>query len=450
MLTALKLFLRWLMLPALYFSGIITTLVTIFKKAEWGLFLLIFITAQPNIWYKIHDYPFGKDFVDILFLSIVLGIIVQKKGFRPTQNAGIIIIFTLLSYLSLMYSSIRFSLPLPVSPASTLFIDWKNYAEMILLYFLAASVFKEERNQKKAVLLITVVILIIAVRSYRNFSGGEAFDYSKRYGGPFETVGLGANHLAAFIVDYASMCLGLFLLDKDWRRRLLFLATFLFSLHPLFFSYSRGAYLAALGVVAFFGVMKKRSLLVGIAALLIAWQTILPTSVVDRISMTETPEGEIESSAAGRLLLWEHAIDLFKENPVFGLGFGGYAMSSGGVTLATGEGLRQGFDAHNFYMRTLSEQGIIGVTVLLLLLLCAFRSGWRLYRSGAPHFNTALGFGFMGTVLAVAVTNMFGDRWSYFALGGYFWVLWGIVDSMLLNQATAIKAASSASPPLKT
>jgi len=28
----------------------------------------------------------------------------------------------------------------------------------------------------------------------------------------------------------------------------------------------------------------------------------------------------------------------------------------------------------------------------------------------------------------VVVTNMFGDRWSYFVLGGYFFVFWGVVD----------------------
>jgi len=443
MLTAFKLFLRWLMLPALYFGGVVTTFVTIFKKAEWGLLLLIIIIPQPNLWYKIHDYPFGKDFVDILFFSIILGIIVQKKGIRMTPNSVVIIIFTALSYLSLVNSSLRFSLPLPVTTSNFLFVDWKNYTEMILLYFLAVSVFKEEDDQKRAVLLMSVIILFIAVRSYRNFTGGAAFDYTKRYGGPFEAMGLGANHFGAFMADYGALFFGLFLIDKDWRRRLLFLVTVLFCLHPLFYAYSRGASLAALAVVTFFGVVKKRSLLVGVAVVLLAWQTILPVSVVDRISMTETAEGEIESSAAGRLLLWEYAIDLFKENPVFGLGFGGYALSSSGVTLENNETLRQGFDAHNFYMRTLSEQGLVGISVFILLLYRAFLSGWRLYRRGLTRFNMGLGFGFMGTVLALVITNMFGDRWSYFALGGYFWILWGIVDSILLREGKARLAPES-------
>lgn len=435
MLTALKLFLRWLMLPALYFGGIVTTLITIFKKAEWGLFLLIIITPQPNLWYKIHDYPFGKDFIDILFFSIVLGIIIQKKGIRMTSNAPIIILFTVLSYIALLNSSIRFSLPLPLTTANFLFVDWKNYAEMILLYFLAVSVFKDEDNQKKAVVLMSIIVLFIAIRSYRNFTGGGAFDYGKRYGGPFEAMGLGANHFGAFIADFGSLFLGLFLLEKDWRRRLLFLATFLFCLHPLFYSYSRGAYLAALSAITFFGVVRKRSLLILVAVVVIAWQTILPASVVDRISMTETPEGEIEHSAGGRLLLWDYAMELFRQHPVFGVGFGGYALSTGGVRLANDEILPENFDAHNFYMRTLSEQGIIGISVFIYLLYRAFKSGWRLYRSGLSQFNTALGFGFMGTVLALTITNMFGDRWSYFALGGYFWILWGIVDSLLLRQS---------------
>lgn len=445
MLAALKLFLRWLMVPSLYFAGVLTSVVTIFKKAQWGLFLLLIIIPQPNLWYKIHDYPFGKDFIDIMFFSILLGIIIQKKGLKWTPNSPVLIVFVLLSYVALWNSTLRFSLPLPITTANSQFVDWKNYAEMILLYFLAVSVFQEEDDKKKALLLMSVIILFISIRSYRNFTGGSSFDYSKRYGGPFEAAGLGANHFGAFIADFGSLFLGLFLLDNNWRRRALFLSTFLFGLHPLFYAYSRGAYLAALSAVSLFGVLKKRSILVVIAIVLISWQTLLPASVVDRINMTESDEGEIEHSAAMRLELWEFAMKLFKENPVFGVGFDGYGLSTGGVRLESGEVMHKGQDVHNFYMRTLCEQGVIGLTVLIFLLYRAFKSGWRLYRKGLSQFDIALGFGFMGTVLALVVTNMFGDRWSYFSLGSYFWILWGMVDSVLLK----IRNGSDAPPALK-
>lgn len=427
MLTAFKYFLSLLFPPAFYFLNIFISIFSAFKKAEWGLFFLVVMIPQPNIWYSVLGYPMGNNFIDFLFFGVLFGIFYQKKGFAKTGNSWFIIIFILVSYFALWNSSIRFSLPLPLTTSNELFPKWKNYAEMIFLYFLILNVVKKEEQQKVVVIIMTIVVLFISIRSYRAFVGGDSFSYDKRYGGPFETVGLGSNHLGAFIAYTCAAFLGLFFYDEDKKRKWLFLATVLFGLHPLFFAYSRGAYLAALTVVAFYAVVKKRSLLILVAAILLGWQTLLPTSVVDRIMMTENQEGELEHSAGVRLVLWEQAMDAFKQNPIFGVGFGGFKF-----VVPEGQTLT---DTHNFYLKTLSEQGIIGIVLLVFLLLKAFFSGWRLFRNGNTSFQRGLGFGFTGCVLSVMITNIFGDRWSYFMLNSYFWIFWGLVDrGILLSQ----------------
>jgi O-antigen ligase len=439
MLTALKLLLRFTLIPVLYMGTIFTVLVTIFKDAKWGLFLMIAMIPQPNIWYKLHSYPYGKDFMDILFVAVLLGIIIQKKGFEKTSTTSIIILFIVVSYLSLWNSSMRFSLPLPVTPSNELFVDWKNYAQMIFLYFLVLNVVKDEDQQKALVVIMSVVVLFISIRSYRNFTGGDAFSYDRRYGGPFEAIGLGANHLGAFISYTSAVFLGLFFYDNDKRRKWLYLSTVLFSIHPLFFAYSRGAYLASLGVLAFYAIVKKRSLLILVAAILLAWQTLLPASVIDRIMMTETAEGELEASAASRLVLWEQAKDAFKLNPVFGVGFGGFRFF-----VPKGQAIT---DPHNFYFKTLSEQGIIGFVFLILILLMGFNSGWRLFRSGKTPFYKGLGFGFMGCIVSYVIKNLTGDSWSFFAVNGYFWIFWALVDRGILlskdNNSKTVKPLSA-------
>lgn len=439
MLTALKDFLRLLMAPTLYVGWIITIFVTIFQKVEWGLLLLVAMIPQPNIWYLLRGYPLGNNFIDLLVFAILLGIVFQGKGFSRAPSSLVIIAFVIISYLSLWNASFNFSLPIPFTTANALFPDWKNYAEMILLYFLVFNVLKDEDQHRVFVVLISVVILLIAIRSYRNFTGGASFDYDKRVGGPFEAVGLGANHFGAFIAYYCTLFLGLFFFDTNRKRRLLFLATYLFGLHPLFFSYSRGAYLGALGALAFMGVFTKRSLLIIVMVIVIGWQTLLPASVVDRIMMTESASGRLDESAASRLYVWEHAYELFHDNPIFGIGFGGFGftMPAGGLT-----------DTHNFYMKTLSEQGVIGIIMLIIVLLAALWSGWRLLRIGSTPFYKGLGFGFVGCVIALIISNIFGDRWSYFALGGYFWIFWGIVDRGILNSQN--HSAAKEQQPLPT
>lgn len=406
-------------------------LLTAFRKVEWGLLFLIALIPQPNIWHKFYSYPLGNNFIDILYSSILVGIITQGKKLAGKQNTFIIILFIFYSYISLWNCSMRYSLPLPVTLSNYLLYDFKNFAQMMSLYFIVMAIVETEEQQKTLVVIMSVIILLIAIKSYRNFSGGAAFSYDKRVGGPFEAVDLGANHFGAFIAHYCSIFFGLFLFDENKKRKYLFLATVLFGLHPLFFAYSRGAYLAAFAVIVFFGILKKRSLLFLLVGFLMFWQLILPASVVDRITMTKTETGQIEGSAAHRFTMWEIAIGLFEENPIFGSGYGSF-----GFNVPEDEELK---DTHNYYMRILCEQGIIGFVLLLLLFTRALQSGWQLMRKGKTAFARGFGMGFTGCVFAVMITNLFGDRFSYFVLGSYFFIFWAIADSMLLNIGTSEK-----------
>ncbi len=418
-------FVRLISVPILYFGGIITAFLAIFRKAEWGLLLLVALIPQPNIFYKLYPFPMGKDLLDILFIAVGIGIVVNKGGFEIRGNSVLIILIILTSYFALWNSSMNFSLPLPISYANPLIKAWKGYAFMVGMYLLTFNAIKGDENLRKIlVTLMALVILFISVRSFRSYTPEASFIEDSRAVGPFWIVGLGSNHFAAFVVHCSAFFLGVFLLDKNRWRKILFLLVVLFSLHPLFFSYSRGAYVAALGVLIFLGLLKKRSLLILAIVLLVAWKALLPTSVVDRIEMTKGESGEIEQSAAIRLDLWDLSLELFKQHPIIGLGFGGFEF-----TLPMGGRWK---DTHNYYLKMLSEQGIIGFGLLFITLFMAFRSGWKLLEAGKNGFEKGLGLGFIACVVASATTNLFGDRWSYFEIGSYFWIFWGLVDRAFL------------------
>jgi len=413
-------------LPLVYISAFFTVVRSIFTNAQWGLFALVALIPLPNLWYMLHPYPLGKDLIDFLIFGVIIGIFVNKDGFSKGQNSAFLVLFIIVNYVSLWNSSLNFSLPLPITTENELLRDWKNYAEMIFLYLLVVNAIQEDKQLKGVVLVAAVVFLLIVVREYRNFTEGAAFDWDKRSEGPFWIVGLGANHLGAFVAEYGAFFFGLFLCDDDKKRRLLYLAAVLFSLHSLFFAYSRGAYVAAFVVLVFFGLMKKRSLLVLATVIFVSWQTLLPVTVAERISMTESPGGNLEASAAHRLQLWEEAKAMFSENPLFGVGFGGF-----GLSVPAGETLT---DTHSFYMKILSEQGIIGFGLLLTLLARGLNSGWQLYRLAQTPFNKGLGLGFIACMIATSTTNIFGDRWTYFVIGGYLFVFWGAVDRAILIE----------------
>jgi O-antigen ligase len=411
-------------IPLLYYGGFFTSIATIVKRAEWGLFLMVALIPQPNIFYKFYDYPLGKNFLDVLFISVVIGIVVNKRNFVFNHNSILVGLLLVFSYISLWNSSMNFSLPAPITTRNALLVEWKSYAVMIFMYILALNISKDEKNHKILIMIMAMVVLLISLQSYRSFTAGVSFDEESRFAGPFEVVGLNSNHLAAFVVSYCSLLAGLLLFDKNKWRRLLFLAAIVFGLHPLFFSYSRGGYAAAIGVLVFFGLVKKRSLLILALILFISWQTLLPSSVVERIKMTRGGVRGLESSVAVRLDLWNHAVELFEKYPIFGVGFGGFELT---VPIKT-----EIKNTHNLYLKILSEQGIIGLSLLLLVFFMALKSGQKLYKVSKTPFQKGLGFGFLGCIVAFIITNMFGDRWSYFVLGDYFWITWGLVDSEIL------------------
>jgi len=268
-----------------------------------------------------------------------------------------------------------------------------------------------------------LVLLIICLRSFRNFSPSAAFGYGKRAEGPFWAVGLGANHFGAFVINYIAVFIGLLLCDGNKIRKWFYSLAIFFSMFSILFSYSRGAYVAAFGVICIFGVLKKRSLLILAIILLMSWTFILPKTVVERISMTQNDQGQLESSAAKRLTLWDSAIELYDKSPIFGV-FDGFMLSGAG----------KGFtDTHNYFLKKLCEEGIIGLMIFLFCLFKALLSGWKLYRNGKTPFHRGLGLGFFACVFSIIVTNFFGNRFSYFVMGSYFFIFWALVDSSLIS-----------------
>ncbi len=428
MITALKVFLKTLLVPFLYFGGIWAIFMSAFRNREYGLFVLLFLVCQPNIYYKFHDYPLGWKFLDFLILSLLVGSFIQNSEKTNTENKKWIILLIMINYIAIWNTSFNFDLPSPIFTNSYLFVDWKNYIRAFLLYFFAYSIATNEDKQKIIVLIIALAILLISVRAFRNFSGGSSFHWDKRVGGPFEAMGLGANHFGAFIAAYASMLFGMFFNDNNKYRKILYLSAFLFSLHPLFFSYSRGAYLAVSMVLLFISLVKKRTLFVVLICVGIFWKTLLPESVVDRITMTQTEEGTLENSSAGRLELWNRALFLFKQNPVIGSGYNSFTISMASSHNKIISANIELTDSHNFYVKILCEQGIIGFGILLMVFSKAFFSGFRLYKNAKTPFNSGLGFGFMCCMIALIVVNIFGDRFSYIVSNAYFWAFWGLVD----------------------
>jgi O-antigen ligase len=288
-----------------------------------------------------------------------------------------------------------------------------------LLFFLTVNNIKDKKRMQWLVSIMVFIIFITGLYFFKNYRyiGKTIFREEKRISGTLSY--LGPNEWGAFHAHYFFVILSIFLVDKlKIIKRILFILAILFSVYSILFSYSRGAYIALMAGLIFISLVKKRIFVIPLILFFIFWQSLLPPAVVQRINQTQTEEGELDHSAQTRINLWETGLDIFNLNPLLGIGFNTIPFV----------GLEGGFaDTHNIYIKILAEQGLIGILIFLIILFLSLWYGWKLYKRADDTFLKGLGLGFVTCIIALMITNFFGDRWTYLPIGAYFWVFLGLV-----------------------
>jgi O-antigen ligase len=396
---------------ALYFSGIVAFLLSVFWRPQAGLYFLIPLIPLQTFRYTAHGLPWGEHLADIVMLGVMLGMLFNGRGeiLPRTSMNWFLVVWILLSYFALWRGSFFLNKDFPLSISDPRFDNWKNYMLMPLLFFLVLSVVKNVKQMKILLLLMCVSIFIVNKGFYNTVSVRDLshFDYNLRYAGQMGYAG--ENGLGAFAASMALFLLGLYPFERKKYRKLLLLGLIASSVYVLLFVFSRGAYVAFLIGLLFIGIFKERKLLVFAAVLLFAWQVLLPKSVQERITMTYQA-GELDPSAQTRLDLWQEALDMTSHNPIMGSGYDTYEYLRGASKYT---------DTHNYYLKVLVETGFVGLLFFLWLLWKMLYQGQTLFFRAEDPFLKALGLAFAALIVGTIVLNLFGDRWTYFQVNGY-------------------------------
>ncbi|MGH8602701.1 MAG: O-antigen ligase family protein, partial [Gammaproteobacteria bacterium] len=134
-----------------------------------------------------------------------------------------------------------------------------------------------------------------------------------------------------------------------------------------------------------------------------------------------------------RFVLWEFAFKKYTESPVFGIGFHSFHHVNP----------YEGRDTHNYFIKVLTEQGAVGLVILLMIFWRSLVASRSLFdRTSDPLFK-ALGLGMLGCIMAFMIGNIFGDRFSHYPLVTYFWVYLALVLRALLLCEAAEKLAKT-------
>ncbi len=155
--------------------------------------------------------------------------------------------------------------------------------------------------------------------------------------------------------------------NSVWTRLGCYVLAFFFIV-ALFASQSRGAFLALAVAFGYLFLKSQRKMFFSISVAVVAGLILLVTSDTLQESMTSRYStiddyGE-DRSFQGRVFAWNFAIDVVKNSPVMGDGFGAFR----GAIDHTGTWK----DAHSIYFEPLAEHGFIGLLLFLSLGVAAF------------------------------------------------------------------------------
>jgi putative inorganic carbon (HCO3(-)) transporter len=410
---------------ALYVGAILAFLLSIFWKPRIGLYYLVLLLPMQTVRYWLHQYPFGEKVVDVLLLGVVLGLIFRSERpiFVQSPANKIVILFCVLIYFGLWQGSFYLGAPLPISFDDYRFSDWKNYVEMMFLFFIAAAAIRTPKQMGIVIALMCISVLMVN-RSYHDTIGGR--DYSQfsenlRDAGPLGYAG--ENGMGAFQADFAVFSIGLAAFAKKKLHKILLLGVAFTCVYCLVFTFSRGGYLGFLVGLFVLGIVKQRKLLIVLAVFLVGWQGFVPEAVTQRVQMTYNAGQGLDPSAEDRVTIWRDALQVLDHNPVIGTGFDTYRFM----------GRVSDFqDTHNYYVKVLLENGVVGLSIFLMLLFAAGKMAWRLYANATDPFLSSLGCALFAFLSCAAAVNFFGDRWTFLQVNGFFWVLLGCVARGLL------------------
>ena len=369
-------------------AGLLVFVVTLYST-QFGLFVLVFIsyTRFSDVFTEFHNSPsIAKPFLALLVVSILLRWVIFKdppKGWlAPTVMFGLLI---LSGFASLIYS------PVPDRVSEKLLDNIKDtvIAIVIIILLQAPAVYRRVIWVLilSGIFLCTLSVFQYLTGTYDSNYGGFSLSLSHQIIGEIDnfraTGPIGdPNFFAQIVVVVIPLSLERFLHEKNLLLRLAALWGFLASVFTTIITYSRGGLLSMVIalLVLFWFYPPKRTHVPFIILGFVVFVMILPPNYLDRLFTLTDYFGAPSSSRVeelslqGRLSENLAALEMVKANPLFGVGLNSYTYlfpyysKSLGLALVSTER-----EAHNLYLESLAETGIIGFLFLCILLVSSFR-----------------------------------------------------------------------------
>lgn len=464
--------LKLLALPALFILSILVFKLHPGKLGLYGfalifgLFLLVQLRKGPEpllalviIYYPLSKlYPVliapginGTNLLELFLISfwVIHAYKNKKKMFNPLPFTRLVGIWFLLSVISVFTAILRIGLHPFIW---NYLLSVRGFFDQFIIFFLVVNLIQDKNMARRLIVYMmfsAAVIFLYGIQEWWFTRGASSIEKSRLLG----PIGQPNEFAAQTIYSLAPLlAYGAYYFPrwKSWRLA----PIVLIGLKVLLAAFSRGAYLAFAMELATLSFVKSKKffvlVLLVVGSIYFFIPALVPNSMKARVAQTyEDHEAgsTIDKSADSRFLLWEAAIQMAREDPIFGKGFdqfhslvpshvpGFYDGSTGGAT-----------DNQNMFLYAASNMGVPSLITLLLIIGALALRGWSLYRKSTVDIDRIIGLGAVTLVAGLVAVNMFGTHIIDTAVDVFLWIYIAIIAHLIDSKKTA-RAENRNGPP---
>lgn len=427
----------------IFLLGLLGSMISL--KISLGLIALLVIVLivfeEPSrllyvvILYAFFDYLFRKIgfleafssiwdealFVLIVFFYIIKSIWKNQLKVRISP----------LDIYMIVFLSVCIFLLFKVSPDMRIAIEgFRVYAEYALWFFVGLNLLKNSQQFKKLTSIYIFMIFLISVYGIYQYIIGVEIP-SSWIDSAYETyirtrvysiIG-SPNVLGSFLAMSIPIVLPLALNERILVKRIYYWTVVICSILALGFTFSRGAWLAFLLSMLIYAFFIDKRVFVMIFAIILSIPILAP-SIMNRILYTLSPQYAQSSAKGGRIVRWIKAFELFKENFLFGVGFGRF----GGAVAK--RNIADAFYVDNFYLKSAVEMGAIGLIVMIITFAAGIVFAARVIKYLKSKELKMISTGFLIGLITVLIHNLFENIFEVPMMTTYFWLFLGFIFAL--------------------
>ena len=360
---------------------------------------------------------------EALFILIIMWIIFRRVFFNKRYRKSTI------DYVLISFVIIYLVLTFINSPDLSIALEgYRAVVQHILWFFIMMQLLDSKKIVYRTLWIYIVGIGLIGVHGVYQYITkapmlGDWIDTGETIVTRVYSITKSPNALGSLLVLFMPIAFAMIFAADDILKKIISFFFFITMGLSILFTYSRGAWLGVfIAMLIFFVIMNKR-----LVVPIITIMTILildVSSLFNRVKHLFTPEYAMKSRNGGRLYRYHIGLQKWSESKLIGVGVGRF-----GGAVATNHNLTP-FYMDSFYLKTLTEAGIIGLGSFIILIISTMYKVLRYIFASKDDNDKIIMYGIFSGLCGVLIQNCIENIFELPFMVIYFWSLIAVIVSL--------------------